>query len=684
MIGKVLGNRYEILEKVGSGGMADVYKAHCKLLDRYVAIKILKKDFSSDQAFVEKFKRESLAVAKLSHHKIVNIYDVGEEENQYYIVMEFAEGKTLKDRIQEKGYLKETDVISITLQIAEALKHAHLHGIVHRDIKPQNIIINNENNIKVADFGIARTATQNTVNFEKDIMGSVHYSSPEQAKGRLTDEKSDLYSLGIVMYEMATGILPFEGESPIAVAYKQIKENVNFPEEMQNLISGGLKAIILKAVEKDQTLRYQTAEEIIHDLQKLKENRLEVEMVSKNLNDMPTMVIPKVTIQEETVDETMFQTQKITLDANLLEHQDEHEIFDFHFEKEEEQTVTKKGSKTKSSSKMQSLVIPIIAVVAAFVLVLVFTISYFNRSFKTKEIEVPQITGYSLEEAKKILEEKGLELEVDKEIFDLDHEEGAILDQSPKEGMHIKTGVVHVVVSKGAEMVEVPNLLNMTTNQATIDLEKLGLGVGNVDRVYSDMEVGYIVEQVPVSGTLLVKGTLVDVKISKGEEQKYAPMPNLISLGRTAAEAEIVNAGFTVGEVTEGFSNTIAAGLVMEQGYREGMEVSEGTKINFVISKGPEPITDTPTESPTGEGDTDTEQGTQALIERELLIRLPEGEGNVFVSIRKVLGETEEIIYEQTHDKGEKGIRVTVKDQGLVRYKIYFDDIFSNDYEMTF
>lgn len=681
MINRILKNRYELLEKIGTGGMADVYKAHDQLLDRYVAIKILKQDFVSDEAFIEKFKRESLAVAKLSHHKIVNIYDVGEEEGIYYIVMEYAAGKTLKDKIKEKQFLSQDEVIHIGMQIAEALKHAHMHHIVHRDIKPQNIIVDEENNIKVADFGIARTATQNTVNFEKDVMGSVHYSSPEQAKGRLTDEKSDLYSLGIVMYEMATGILPFEGESPITVAYKQIKESVHFPAQMENDISEGLKALILKAVEKDQSLRYQTAQEMMNDLNALKEKGEHFTADRKKLDDMNTMVMPKVIVQDHKMDETVFQTQKISVHTESIQNNMRPGAGGFGFaseqRKEEDEFEKNKKKAPKEKKKWESILIPVIAVLVAFALVVAFTIQYLTKSFKSKEIEVPHILDYTTEEATKLLKEKGINLVVDAEIYDSEKAAGIILDQNPQGGMHIKSGDVHVVVSKGTEEVSVPDILDMNTNEAAIKLEKLGLSLGDVNRVYSTKEVGYIVEQIPAPKAQVPKGTAIDVSISKGEEQKFSQMPKIIALSRSKAEAEIVNAKLVVGEVREDYSDKIEAGLVMEQSFKEGMEVLEGTKINFVISKGKAPAEETPTEP--GEP-TDDEK----LVERELLIRLPEGEGAVLVSVKKVDANGEKAVYEERHNKEEKGIRVVVKDKGTVKYKIYFDEVYANDLEVSF
>jgi len=295
LLGRILGERYELIEKIGSGGMAIVYKAKCHLLKRHVAVKILRPELVEDESFVARFKRESLAAASLSHPNIVNIYDVGEENGVYYIVMEYVNGKTLKEYIREKERLEWEEAVRIAAQICSALKHAHKNGIVHRDIKPQNILISEDGTVKVADFGIARAVSSATVTIAgANVMGSVHYFSPEQARGGYVDEKSDIYSLGIVLYEMVTGNVPFEGDTAISVALKHIQERVKPPWELNPSIPKSLNDVIEKATEKDQAGRYQTAGEMLRDLQRVLRDP-EGNFVVRNIDsDLPTQVMEPV------------------------------------------------------------------------------------------------------------------------------------------------------------------------------------------------------------------------------------------------------------------------------------------------------------------------------------------------------------------------------------------------------
>ncbi len=303
MIGTVLGNRYEIVEKIGGGGMALVYRAKCRLLNRYVAIKILRDEYINDEEFIKKFRRESQAAASLSHPNIVNIYDVGVDikdgQEIQYIVMEYIKGKTLKEIIREKGKLTVEETIDYSIQIAEALEHAHKNHIVHRDIKPHNIMLTEDGRIKVTDFGIARAATASTVTNTSNVIGSVHYFSPEQARGGYTDEKSDIYSLGIVMYEMITGKVPFEGDSPITVALKHIQEEIVPPRKIDNTIPIGLENIIMNCVKKSQGDRYATASELLADLRKTKLSEGKFPIENINSNDAPTRIIPAIEDKDE-------------------------------------------------------------------------------------------------------------------------------------------------------------------------------------------------------------------------------------------------------------------------------------------------------------------------------------------------------------------------------------------------
>ena len=323
MIGKVLGARYEIIEKIGGGGMALVYKAKCQLLNRYVAVKVLRDEFTNDEEFIKKFRHESQAAASLSHPNIVNIYDVGSEGDIYYIVMEYIKGKTLKEIINENGKLSSEQTVNYSIQIAEALQHAHNNHIVHRDIKPHNIMVTEDGRIKVTDFGIARAVTSTTMTNTSSVIGSVHYFSPEQARGKFTDEKSDIYSLGIVMYEMITGKVPFEGESPISIALKHVEEEIVSPRTTDDTVPENIEYIIMKCVRKNQSERYKNAGELLKDLRKVKYTNGKIDFVEDtNEFDSATRIIPVVNGGEEVVDEMSSRKKKVQSNNKKKNHND--------------------------------------------------------------------------------------------------------------------------------------------------------------------------------------------------------------------------------------------------------------------------------------------------------------------------------------------------------------------------
>ena len=302
MLGKVLGNRYTIVEKVGEGGMAIVYKAKCSLLNRYVAVKVLRQEFINDEEFIEKFRREAQAAASLSHANIVNVYDVGMEDDIYYIVMEYIDGKTLKDIIQEKGKLSLDETLDFSIKVVDALVHAHANKLIHRDIKPHNIMVTSDGRVKVTDFGIARAATSSTITSTNSVMGSAHYFSPEQARGGYTDEKSDIYSVGIMMYEMITGVLPFTGDSPVTIAIKHIQEDAALPTEVDSSVSEEFESVIMKCIEKTQSDRYKSTEELLGDLTDIKNGK---SPSSTKFNGSETQVLPRIddTVLMNAVDE---------------------------------------------------------------------------------------------------------------------------------------------------------------------------------------------------------------------------------------------------------------------------------------------------------------------------------------------------------------------------------------------
>ena len=402
MIGKFLSERYELLEKIGEGGMAEVYKAKCHVLQRFVAVKILKSQFNDDEEFIEKFDKESKSAAGLTHPNIVNIYDVGRENDIRYIVMEYIDGITLKKHIRDKkGPLNETEILKISMQIASALDHAHKNSIIHRDIKPQNIMISENGVAKVADFGIAQAITSSTIVHNKEILGTVHYSSPEQTRGSFVDHRTDIYSLGIVMYEMATGQLPFIGESAITIALKHMKEEVLAPSKINPEISNGLENIILTTLKKSADYRYQTISELMADLNRIRNNPDEKIKFRADDYDNPTMLLP---------------------DFEELEKM------------EKKKVKKKKKHKPSNMSRLSLVTVILLALVSSALIFGIIGFTILKDKFSIKEVEVPNITNISFEDAKDELNDIGLYIEENGFRYSNVIEKGYVIEQSEEAG----------------------------------------------------------------------------------------------------------------------------------------------------------------------------------------------------------------------------------------------------------
>ncbi|QIB26253.1 Stk1 family PASTA domain-containing Ser/Thr kinase [Caloranaerobacter azorensis] len=662
MKGRLLGDRYEIVEKIGGGGMALVYKAKCKLLNRYVAIKVLRTEFINNEEFINKFRRESQAAASLSHPNIVNIYDVGVEGDIYYIVMEYVKGKTLKELIREKGRLSYEETIDIAIQIARALSHAHKNHIVHRDIKPHNILVSDDGRIKVTDFGIAKAATTSTVTNTSNVIGSVHYFSPEQARGGYTNEKSDIYSLGIVMYEMVTGRVPFEGDSPISVAIKHIQEDIVTPRQFVKTIPESLEKIILKCVEKDQSLRYDSAEELLKDLEKAKELKDGSYVEINNYDDSPTRVIPAIK-------DDMLMNKKSN-------------------------NKNKKDKKNKSNK-----VITISAILLALVLTSALAVGFLHIKdyLFVKEVEVPLIVGLHEDVAKQKIESLGLRFVVKKRVYSKDYKEGYIISQDVDPEDKVKVGYpIEVVVSKGEKLVKVPDLLNKYSSDIEVALSRVGLEQGKIVHQFSDIyPEGIIISQEPEPLSMVPEGTKVNFVISQGPKINYVIMPNLIGLNLENAKKEIISNGFVLGEVKYEPNNDVPKNLVTWQSYPAGAEVEENTTIDLIVSSGPS------TENADGQNDSNLtennnkkkeEQAAQSeqnsVQEQEkvlqLIIPLPQDREKVEVKIYKIQGQSKEIIYNKVHETKEERISVTISGKGEVKYEIYYDGEFYEQKDINF
>ena len=631
MLGRILGERYELIEKIGSGGMAIVYKAKCHLLKRHVAVKILRPELVEDESFVARFKRESLAAASLSHPNIVNIYDVGEENGVYYIVMEYVNGKTLKEYIREKERLEWEEAVRIAAQICSALKHAHKNGIVHRDIKPQNILISEDGTVKVADFGIARAVSSATVTIAgANVMGSVHYFSPEQARGGYVDEKSDIYSLGIVLYEMVTGNVPFEGDTAISVALKHIQERVKPPWELNPSIPKSLNDVIEKATEKDQAGRYQTAGEMLRDLQRVLRDP-EGNFVVRNIDsDLPTQVM-----------------EPVKPNANPGE----------------------RPSREKRSVWLK-LILFIIPMILLFILMSFLGRQIYNNHFVSEDVEVPGLIGLYEEEANRVLEEKNLALNV-LERKHSNQEEGRIIYQDPAEGMKIKPySVVKVIVSLGAQTVVVPNVVGYSQREAEITIENAGLRLGQHEYIDSDLPKGTVVRQSIEPDTEVVDGTEIVLVISKGPKIELVQVGEYIGLKEDIARQLIDNDNLNVGKVTKEYNDEYNEGLVFKQSPNHGDTVEKGTKIDIWVSLGPTP-----------------------MYPKVLEIKLPEHEDQegddqegeepmVRVTVKKA--DNDQAVYDRMHSLAEGTVYVELKDRGVVKYNIYIDDELSNEITIDF
>ena len=554
---KLLAGRYELIEKIGEGGMAVVYKAKDRLLNRYVAIKILRPEFTQDEQFLDSFKRESQAAAGLQHPNIVSIYDVGRTGNINFIVMELVDGRPLSDFIKEKGRLDYKTTIDIAKQMASALSIAHKHQIIHRDVKPHNIMITSDGVAKLTDFGIARAVSNATMVADTSkIIGSVHYFSPEQARGAYVDERSDIYSLGIVMFEMLTGRVPFDGETPVEVALKHINEDVPSPAKLVPGIPPALDKVVLKATDKYQTERYKSADEMLEAL--------------KNVEFVTQMVGDRVFAGEK--DNKLRQDENVVAPVNNKRE-----------DREQEMVVVpansrKPKSKTDDSKKKKKIAI-IIGISAAAILIL-FGILYVSGIIggSGKEVVVPDVKGMSYSEAKE---------KADEPIASQKIEKGKIVSQTPSKNSKVKKGrTVRVILSAGNTELKVPDLKGLSYNEAKTLLSEMGLQISKGDEVDSDsISEGLIASQYPAAKTKVDKGDIITVNISRGK--KDAVIPKLVGTKFTSENdiSEILSKyGYKLGKVSYEESYE-TPGTIIKQSPDAGTTAEKKTTVDIVISK---------------------------------------------------------------------------------------------------
>lgn len=647
--GKLLGNRYEIIEKVGNGGMATVYKAEDKVLKRNVAVKILRDEFTTDEEFIKRFEIEAQSAARLVHPNIVSIFDVGVEENLYYIVMELIRGKTLKEIIiEERGPLPWKWSVNVAIQIASALEMAHKNNIIHRDIKPHNIIITEDGIAKVTDFGIAKAVSNSTITAFGTTIGSVHYFSPEHARGGFTDAKSDLYSLGVVMYEMVTGKVPFDADTPVSVALKHMQEDPEEPIELNPNLPSAVNKIIMKALKKDTTLRYQTASEMLSDLRRALKNP-DGEFVD-----------------DREYDETA-KTQKINTDlyGNI---------------EEDSKTKNKNGKKEgkfKKFIKEHKALSIFIGLILLFALSLGGTLAFLNLT-NPPEVELPNLVGMSKEEAQKEAENLKLKFEIKTEEFNKEVPEGFIISQDPKyiEKYNVKEGsTIIVVVSKGQEKTKVPNVKGKSQEEALQLLEEANLKAEIIEETSKTVKEGYVISQETEPNEEVFAGDTVKVHISKGTGIKQVNVVSVIGQNEANAKTTLTGLGLKVNVAYEEDTSK-ADGIVLKQSLEGGKTVDEGTTITITVNKIAEM------------------KEVSVIVNVKSLL-----DGNIYeetsnttnssgdkkvkkVNLKVVVGDDK--IYSGTVSASETSIKATTKGTGTKEIKVYIDDVVKNQGQIKY
>ena len=607
--GIILGKRYEVISKIGAGGMADVYKGKDQMLNRYVAIKVLKKEFKEDENFVRKFRSEAQAAAGLIHPNVVNVYDVGEDRGLYYMVMELVEGITLKEYIDKKGRLSHKETISIAIQMCTGIGVAHAANIIHRDIKPQNIIISKDGKVKVTDFGIAKATTSNTIS--SNAMGSVHYTSPEQARGGFSDQKSDIYSIGITLYEMVTGQVPFDGDSTVSVAIKHLQEEITPPSEIVPDIPYSLEQIILKCTQKNGERRYRNTGELIQDLKRSLVDPDGDFVVIPPLGNADTVIITDEElddIRSSYDDEDEFDEYDEDEYGDEEEFDEYDEDDDEYDEYDDDEEYGGKGKKGKSSDdvnprmkKVMKILTIVVAIIIVFILVFAigkaagifkggFGIDTVDTDEKTK-VKVPNVVGMTEDEAKKTLNKKGLGFKVVAREESKKYEEGTVSKQKTEAGKRVaKNTTIQVVVSSGlvGDEITVPNVSNMSESEAQKALEDAGFEKITSDFAYSDsVAEGDVIGTTPAANARATKDTEIVMKVSKGSEKKT--VPNVVGQQDGDAQNAITAAGLTVGTVTYEYYDDVPKGQVVSQTVAGGKKVAPGTSVGLTISSGPKP-----------------------------------------------------------------------------------------------
>lgn len=642
MIGKVLGTRYEILEKIGTGGMGDVYKAHDRRLDRIVAIKILKAQYNDETGFIKKFKRESLAAASISHPSIVSIYDVGTEDlaslKVHYIVMEYIEGRTLKEVIKEEGRIPEKRALNYAIQILDALKVAHSKGIVHRDIKSPNIMITHDDRVKVTDFGIARIADNTTVTATNAIMGSVHYFSPEQARGVKVDNRSDIYSLGIVLYEMLTGKLPFDAENPVSVALMQVQSKMPKPSDTYSDISEDADILVEKLTMKNPDDRFKDASAAIKAIKGILLGR-------------------GISITEKEVDPPVSRNKKV-----IRRDDSDHSPYS-NIALNNEENFKKKRQKPKKNSTGPLLLGVLAALLTVALLVFIVPKVMSSRSddkpkvqeTEVTEFEAPDLLGKSEAEVRSILKTLGLKLEIEYDEED-NRPNGVVLSQEPVMGTKLKTGdTIKVFLNKLDEVVTIPNVINRTRAEAEDLFTSSSINIGEVKEEYSnEIEAGKIISTEPKAGFEIKRGQSVDLVISKGIDNNPVNAINFRGEKLTVAQKYLEDSGLKV-EVEYQESNEVGKDEVVRQDPIG--EVAKNSTVHLIVSSGPVTQSTEPSENESDSSEVSqvfkTKVNDDGQRHRVVVTRYRDGESMVFYDYHKTF-EDGDISIEIKGKSGDK------------------------------
>ena len=637
--GKILGNRYEIIQKVGNGGMATVYKATDLILKRYVAVKILRDEFTTDDEFIKRFETEAQSAAKLVHPNIVSIFDVGVDNVIYYIVMELIQGKTLKEIIlEERGPLPWKWSVNVAIQIASALEMAHKNNIIHRDIKPHNIIITEDGIAKVTDFGIAKAVSNSTITAFGKTIGSVHYFSPEHARGGYTDAKSDLYSLGVVLYEMVTGKVPFDADTPVSVALKHMQEEPVPPIDENPNLPEALNRIILKTLKKDPMLRYQSATELLQDLRTALKN-------------------PSGDFVEDIEYDPTAKTQRISTNQ-----------YDKIGSKK-----GKKESKFKAFVREHKVLSSIIGLILLFLLAFGGTMLVLNIT-NPKDVEVPNIVGLTREEAEKKVKEANLIFEVESEEYNADIEENHVISQEPKymnnyNKVKEKT-TVKVVISKGTEKTKVPNVKGKEKEEAIQLIEEAKLKVEVIEETSKTVKEGYVISQETDPDSEVNAGDTVKIHVSTGTGIKQVTMIDV--KGKKEADAKAALEALNL-VVNIGYSEDTSKdnGIVLKQNEEVGKVIDEGTTVTITVNKLAEvktvPIT----------------VNVKSLLDGNITETVKNENGEEIQQVKDVQLKVtvgNDVIYSQKVKASETSISVgNAKGTGTTTIKVYIDGVLKND-----